>query len=314
MYRFLCAGGDSNSQEVQYFRQILSLMCKPVPPPARFTNSGFDNCSLFSYLYYMSKRKWSDSALIKAVSESTSIRQVLIKLGLSPQGGSYNTVKSSIHRLDLNIDHFKGAGWNKGKSTSKRDIECYLSNEYPIKSHRLKLRLIREGYFEHKCYNCGLSNWLGEKMPIELEHIDGNNNNNNLSNLTIVCPNCHSLTDTYRGRKLKRADNPRRVCPSCCGEKSSSGKICYLCRKKEHYKEPKKCLDCPKYVSFTSKRCKRCAARDINKNPTKISWPATEELITRVKSSSYRQVARELGVSDNAIRKRIRNHPSLLPI
>jgi len=53
---------------------------------------------------------------------------------------------------------------------------------------------------------CGLTEWLGEKIPIELHHINGDRNDNKLENLQILCPNCHTFTDNYRwkGTKSKR--------------------------------------------------------------------------------------------------------------
>lgn len=70
-------------------------------------------------------------------------------------------------------------------------------------SYKLKRRLLREKYFEHKCYNCNLTEWMNQPITLELEHIDGNHTNNQIENLTLLCPNCHALTPTWRGRKLK---------------------------------------------------------------------------------------------------------------
>jgi hypothetical protein len=70
-----------------------------------------------------------------------------------------------------------------------------------VKSHSLKNKLIRGGYFERRCYGCGLAEWMGKPIPLELEHIDGVRTNQEISNLTILCPNCHAQTPTYRRRK-----------------------------------------------------------------------------------------------------------------
>ena len=66
---------------------------------------------------------------------------------------------------------------------------------------KLRKRLIREGFFEHKCYKCKNSKWNNKDIPLELEHKDGDHSNNNLNNLTLLCPNCHAQTPTYRRRK-----------------------------------------------------------------------------------------------------------------
>jgi len=150
-------------------------------------------------------RKYTDQEFINAVKNSTSIRQTLIKLNLKPAGGNYYTFHTNAKRLSPDTSHFKGHGWSKGRKFGpKRPIEHYLANKSPISSFKLKNRLIKEGYFVKKCYKCELTKWNGKPIPLELEHIDGNHENNNLSNLTLLCPNCHAQTDTYRGKNKKR--------------------------------------------------------------------------------------------------------------
>lgn len=148
---------------------------------------------------------YTDKQLVQATKQSISIRQTLIVLGIVPAGGNYATIKKHIERLNLDTSHFLGQAQNKGKTLQpKRPIEDYLSNRHSIQSHPLRLRLIKEGYFTHKCYRCNLTTWQGRPIPIELEHKDGNHHNNRLENLTILCPNCHALTPTYRGKNISK--------------------------------------------------------------------------------------------------------------
>jgi hypothetical protein len=147
---------------------------------------------------------YSEQELREAVKTSTSIRQVLEKLNIVPAGGNYQTTNRRIEKLNINTKHFTGQAWNKGKVIGpKRDIKEYLSNEFPILSHKLKKRLITEGLKHHKCECCGISEWNGKPAPIELDHINGNHHDNRLENLRILCPNCHAQTDTYRGKNKK---------------------------------------------------------------------------------------------------------------
>lgn len=149
----------------------------------------------------MSTRSYSINLVKSIVPDCRSYRQVLFKLGLVEAGGNYATIKKLIRDNDIDISHFTHQASNRGQSFGpKRPIEDYLSNDYPIQSHALKLRLLKEGYFEAKCYKCNNFEWLGQPIPLELEHIDGNHDNNNLSNLIIICPNCHAQTPTYRGK------------------------------------------------------------------------------------------------------------------
>ena len=61
---------------------------------------------------------------------------------------------------------------------------------------------IKSGIFKHKCYKCNLYEWQSKPIPIELEHINGDHFDNRIENLTILCPNCHALTPTYRGKNI----------------------------------------------------------------------------------------------------------------
>ena len=149
--------------------------------------------------------KYSDNQLIEAVKSSTSVRQVLGKLGLKEAGGNYSSTKKRISQLSLNTDHFTGQAHNRGKKTGpRRPLQAYLSNECGIQSHKLKQRLLKEGVKTHQCEVCGITEWNGKPTPLELDHIDGNHSNNNLSNLRVICPNCHAQTDTYRGKNKSK--------------------------------------------------------------------------------------------------------------
>ncbi len=149
----------------------------------------------------MKLHKYSLEQLKTAIKTSTSMRQVLIKVDVAPYGGNYDVLKKALNHFSLDTSHFSGQAWNKGKTLSaKVSTEQYLSNEKPIQSFKLKNRLLKEKIFEAKCFNCETSHWLGEPIPLELDHINGNNKDNSLLNLRLLCPNCHALTPTYRSK------------------------------------------------------------------------------------------------------------------
>ena len=75
------------------------------------------------------------------------------------------------------------------------------SNYSDLSFESLRARILYEQ--NQKCNKCGLDEWLNTKLVLELEHIDGNHFNNNRDNLEMLCPNCHSLTPTWRGRNKK---------------------------------------------------------------------------------------------------------------
>lgn len=117
--------------------------------------------------------------------------QLLAALGLRAAGGNYNNMKRQLQRLGLRCEHWTGQAWNVGQ-------QCKPWQDYSkatsIKPHLVKLR-------GHKCEVCKLSTWLSEKIQLEIHHKDGDRTNNALTNLQLLCPNCHSYTDTYKGRK-----------------------------------------------------------------------------------------------------------------
>mgnify|MGYP001176989790 CR=1 FL=1 len=157
--------------------------------------------------FKMSHRNYTTEQFKQAVKDSLSIAQALVLLGLAPKGGNYRTFKDFALKNNIDTSHFTGQGWNKGQSFGpKREIQEYLSNEKTIQSYKLKNRLLKEGLLEHKCNKCKLTAWLDKPIPLELHHKDGNHLNNNLDNLELLCPNCHALTETYRGKNQERSN------------------------------------------------------------------------------------------------------------
>jgi len=240
-------------------------------------------------------RTYTEEQIIDAVKTSLSIREVLGKLNLKEAGGNYSTTKKYIKELNLDTSHFTGQGWNKGKTIGpKRPLEDYLSNQFPIGSYKLKHRLLKAGIFEHRCSNCQLTEWLGKPIPLELDHIDGNHENNNLLNVRFLCPNCHTLTPTYRGKKLKKIKTPSAA-------KTPSARI-----KVNAQPNPKnKCIICNTDVYRKSTYCSKCFPKNRTQS-FKIEWPSVEILKQMIAESSCLSVAKQLGVSDNAVRKHIK--------
>jgi 5-methylcytosine-specific restriction endonuclease McrA len=110
-------------------------------------------------------------------------------------------LRKAIKHFQLDTSHFTGQAWNKGKSLPARvSTEKYLRNELPIQSYKLKNRLLKEGYLLHRCAICQNTTWLDKPIPLELDHINGDNKDNRIKNLRLLCPNCHALTPTYRSK------------------------------------------------------------------------------------------------------------------
>lgn len=150
-------------------------------------------------------RKYSEHDLRKAVAESFSLRETLIRLSITPAGGNFETLKKAIIFFNVDKSHFTGKGHLKNKSHNfkTRPLEDVLVLSKHENTVRLKLRLLKEGLKQKVCENCRKKKWLGKEMPLELHHKDGNRKNNLLSNLELLCPNCHSFTENYRGKNIK---------------------------------------------------------------------------------------------------------------
>lgn len=156
----------------------------------------------------MRKRTWTEQQLREAVKNSFSYRKVLEQLGLRPAGGNYDQLKRYISDLEIDTSHFRGRGWNaglRGIGKPRKSLKEILIRESSFQSFKLKKRLFAAGLKSAKCEQCGWAKWSPDGyLPLELDHINGDRHDNRLHNLRILCPNCHSLQPTHRGRNLKR--------------------------------------------------------------------------------------------------------------
>ncbi|MBD2724632.1 HNH endonuclease signature motif containing protein [Hymenobacter armeniacus] len=151
----------------------------------------------------------TDDEFRQAVAESLSVRQVLGRIGLVPAGGNYKTVHARIARLELSTAHFTGAAWNQGSRyrTLGKPFSwdgILVENSTYASTFRLRNRLVQHVLKEARCEGCGLAEWRNEAIPLELHHANGVNNDHRLTNLQLLCPNCHALTINYRGKNQRR--------------------------------------------------------------------------------------------------------------
>lgn len=155
----------------------------------------------------MKSKLYTDEQIIQAVKDNFTVRKALEQLGVVPAGGSYKVFYRNVKRLNLDTSHFLGKAHLTGKSNKfapKIELkEILIKDSSYSSSHRLKERLIKEEIITNKCSRCSISEWQGEILSLHLDHIDGNNTNNEISNLRLLCPNCHSLTPTYCGKNKK---------------------------------------------------------------------------------------------------------------
>ncbi len=157
----------------------------------------------------MKKKSWTKEDLINTVKTRRSIRQVISTLGLVEAGGNYEQVKKYIKFYSLDTSHFHGKAWNKGMRGRYLPIlltEDILKENTDFQSFKLKKRLFIEKIKLPKCEECGWAKKSEDgRIPVELDHINGDRYDNRIENLRILCPNCHSLKLTHRGKNKKKA-------------------------------------------------------------------------------------------------------------
>lgn len=142
---------------------------------------------------------------LTVVKNSLTIREALLKMGLCGSGSNqYVWFKKMVKLWNVDISHFQPyAHSEKNGSNKKRPLEDILIKNSPyISTRHLKVRLVKEGVFEDKCYACGISkSYNGLPIVMQLHHKNGDRGDNRKENLTLLCPNCHTQTENYGSRK-----------------------------------------------------------------------------------------------------------------
>lgn len=194
--------------------------------------------------------------------------------------------------------------WPKNRTYPGRWVHAseYFDNTKTIASHNLKLRLFRDGYKSEQCEECKNTEWQGKKIPLELDHINGDRYDNAINNLRILCPNCHALTPTNSGKnrgKYSQNGPGRDRIDTVTNLNRASLPIGVQGHKKNGLKQYL-CFSCGVSIKRRSKKCTRCAPKDQEKT----SWPSDQILASLVWEESILSLSKKLGISDNAIRHR----------
>ncbi len=157
----------------------------------------------------MKKNERTEEEYREAARNAKSIAEMCKLLGRTPCGAGYYIMKKKIEEYNIDTSHFLGRGWNKGykfnpmKDRTKPIEEILVENSSYNCTNSLKKRLFSSGLKEHRCEKCGLVEWNGLPIPLELHHINGDRTDNRLENSQILCANCHAQTDNYCSKNKK---------------------------------------------------------------------------------------------------------------
>lgn len=224
--------------------------------------------------------------------------------------GNYQTIKNKIKEFDIDISHFTGQAWNQGKRyrqiNKPKPLEEILKENSPYQSYKLKERLLKNGLKEYKCECCNNTEWLGKPIKLELHHINGNHNDNRLENLQLLCPNCHSFTDTYRSKNKVRYENKKDNVILLTDEEYKEH---ILEKKIQKRKTPilkikneiKYCVVCGKELN--NSQTKFCSQECVHKSQTKR--PTYDVLLNAMNENNfnYTKVGKIFNVSPNGVKK-----------
>lgn len=269
-------------------------------------------------------KKYSKEEFQKLISESTSISELLKKIGYPGYGGYHTEMTKYLKESDYDTSSLKGRHIKRYDDTGipKKWLSEVLVENSTGNSNKLKKRLIEYGVKKNQCENpkCSITEWCGEPITLELHHINGNHYDNRLENLVLLCPNCHSQTSNFRG---KNSDNLlNKKLSEIAIEESKSGmenllkyeenrkkeirlnKIKYGEIRKTEKRLPiyKKCIECGK--EFVGRGDKFCSVECFNKHRQKENIYNKENLLSDSKTvKSICQLGRLYNLTDNGIRK-----------
>jgi hypothetical protein len=207
--------------------------------------------------------------------ESTNWIELMTKCGYTNYGCRFY-LKQNLDKYNISISHFIK---KKGIKHYSHEEIFKENSEYRSMSC-IKKKLIETYGWKRECSSCKFAVWLGQPIPLEIDHINGIHSDNRIDNLRFLCPTCHALTDTYKGKNIKNKEHSkhiyeaikeREVCKNCNNKKYRNAEYCKEChlelkfkkksnstKKKEYHRKLKKCISCDKQIQLDCERCKDC--------------------------------------------------------
>ncbi len=228
----------------------------------------------------MKNSKYEEKSFTEIILASQNISDAIRRLGLGIGHGNRQTISKYIKKYGIDISHFT---WKSDTSGLRNYIigtaidlsDILVENSTYSNTSKLKQRLYNEGLKTPICEKCGQDEWWhGEKISLILDHINGTHDDNRISNLRIICPNCSATLGTNGGKNRKIDKRQPSIC-ECGKPKSYDAERCFICSNKFRV-------------------CKH------------VTRPELTQLLVDVQDLGFRGTGRKYNVSDNAIRKWIK--------
>lgn len=221
--------------------------------------------------------------LICNIKISYSLNEVFIRCGMPSNQISYKLIRDFIKSENLSTKHFLHRnGVLKSPIRSLKQI--LVKNSKEIFSSKLKTRVIKSGLLKNKCYECGLTEWRNKPITLQIDHKNGDRYDHRIKNLQLICPNCHSQTETFCGKNIKNNQYDTDI------------------YKGKNNKSLKDKCSCGKDKCVGAKLCSICW-KATNRN--KIEWKDVEVLKKEILESSMTALSKKLKVSQTAIKKHL---------
>lgn len=261
-------------------------------------------------------KRYEKEEVENLIRESFSVAEVMRKLGLKESGGGHSHLSRRIKEWGIDTSHFLGQGSNKGKNhkggPQKRSWQEVLlrRTSHGREDAFILRRALLESGRAYSCEKCNIgSEWNGQELRLQVDHINGDFLDNSSENLRFLCPNCHSQTNGYNGSR------------GIAGLVSSSkwGDINYIDliapyvsvnyidnlmklgkeRIERNKKKERRCSCGNMIKDHRAKKCMSCSRLASRK----VERPPYDVLLKELEKMSFCAVGRKYGVSDNAVRK-----------
>lgn len=231
-----------------------------------------------------------EKRICNLIKDSNNLNCVCQKLGKRATNNNYSKLRQIVKKYDIDTSHFKFSG-HRGKRKN-RTMEEYFTKNSNIGTSIIHKKLLKFGLKLHKCEKCQRTTWVFEDkeypIPLEVHHIDGDRTNNELNNLMLLCSNCHRFTDNYCGKNIQNKTELEKK------------ERCYTVKVEPFIK---KCKNCGKEFETIDNSQKFCSLQCAGEDSRKCIRPKKEELEILIREKSYKELSRQFGVTDNAIKK-----------